>query len=440
MHTKLFKLVFVSLPAIGLLLISSCSTQKNRMKSLFNQSAIVNDHFTGFALYDLDRQQMLYSLNADKYFTPASNTKLLTFYTSLKMLGDSVPGIKYEVSGDSLFFWGTGDPSFLERDLKGTKAIEFITRQNKKLFYCTSTYQNKMFGNGWAWDDYNDYYQAEINDLPIESNLVNITVDKTGTLQTEPAYFQQYLKADSNYHPVNFKVQRSYNSNTLSYPAEVIPANFKQTIPWQTSNAITLALLQATLKLPIQLIHRPIPLGVKTIYNTLADSVYRKMLLTSDNFIAEQLLLVCSSVKYGYLNSDSIRNYSLKTFMPDLPDQPQWADGSGLSRLNLITPRSMIALLNKISETVKNDRRLHNLLPTGGVNGTLKSAYKTDNGEPFVWAKTGSLSNNYNQSGYLITRKKRRLVFCFMNNNFTVPSRTIRNEMKRIVTYIRERY
>ena len=440
MPQKLAKLLFHTLFVAIIFSLHSCKTEQKQLKTLFKNSAIVNDHLTGFALYDMDSRQMLYSLNASKYFTPASNTKLLTFYTSLKMLGDSVPALKYQTRGDSLFFWGTGDPSFLERDLKGTNAIEFLKQQHKKLFYCTGTYQNKPFGNGWAWDDYNDYYQSEISGLPIESNLINISVDQAGHLQTEPAYFKKYLKLDSNYHPVGFKMQRNYINNMLVYPAINAPIGFKQTIPWQTNDEITKELLQDTLKQPIQLLKRQMPTDAKTIYDAPADSVYRKMLLTSDNFIAEQLLLVCSSIKYGYLNSDSVRQYALKNYLADLPDKPQWADGSGLSRLDLMTPRAMIALLNKIADLIGDDKRMHNLLPAGGVSGTLKFAYKTDNGEPFVWAKTGSLSNNYNQSGYIITRKKRRLAFCFMNNNFTSSSKTVRDEMERIITYIHEKY
>ncbi|MGZ3776244.1 MAG: D-alanyl-D-alanine carboxypeptidase [Mucilaginibacter sp.] len=184
----------------------------------------------------------------------------------------------------------------------------------------------------------------------------------------------------------------------------------------------------------------PLAADAKVIYDENADTVYRHMLQPSDNFIAEQLLLVCSSVKFKVLNSDSVINYSKAHYLDDLPDQPQWADGSGLSRFNLFTPRSIVALLCKISDEMKNDSLLHSLLPAGGVTGTIRSAYKTDNGQPFVWAKTGSLMNNHNESGYLITRKGKHLAFSFMNNNFTRPSREIRDEMVRIITYIHDNY
>jgi D-alanyl-D-alanine carboxypeptidase/D-alanyl-D-alanine-endopeptidase (penicillin-binding protein 4) len=123
----------------------------------------------------------------------------------------------------------------------------------------------------------------------------------------------------------------------------------------------------------------------------------------------------------------------------DLPDRPDWVDGSGLSRYNMFTPRSIVALLVKIL-AIKDEQLVHSLLPQGGVAGTIKNAYKTDNGQVFVWAKTGSLAYDYNQSGYLITRKGRRLAFSFMNNNFNEPTKAVRNEMARIITFIHDEY
>jgi D-alanyl-D-alanine carboxypeptidase/D-alanyl-D-alanine-endopeptidase (penicillin-binding protein 4) len=198
--------------------------------------------------------------------------------------------------------------------------------------------------------------------------------------------------------------------------------------------------LEDTLKKTVYLTRQQVSRNAKIIYNSNADSVYRRMLLPSDNFIAEQLLLVCSSVKFNVLNRDSVINYARAHFLNDLPDAPQWVDGSGLSRYNLFTPRSIVKLLCKIDNELKNDSLLHSLMPAGGLTGTIKRAYKTDNGRAFVWAKTGSLSNNHNQSGYLVTRKGKRLAFSFMNNNFIRPSKDIREEMVRVMTYIHEAY
>jgi D-alanyl-D-alanine carboxypeptidase/D-alanyl-D-alanine-endopeptidase (penicillin-binding protein 4) len=439
MRGSILILVFLALSACY---FSGCAPvlRKGTVGKLFKNSPVVNDHFTGFALYDLDKQQMIYELNDDKYYNPASNTKLFTFYTCLRMLGDSIPALRYITRGDSLIFWGTGDPSFLQTDLKATNGLNFLKGSNKQLYFSSGWYQNGFFGPGWPWNDYNDYYQAEITELPMEDNVAQLYAGSDGQLKIKPAYLSNYLSKDSTYHPRSFSVQRNFNDNTFKYPATQVPARFKQEIPWKTSPALTLAMLQDTLKKPVGEVHLRLPPNAKTIYNANADTVYRHMLQPSDNFMAEQLLLVCSLVKFGVLNRDSVIRYAIKNYMADLPDKPEWADGSGLSRYNLFTPRSIIKLLCKIQQQVNNDDFLHSLMPAGGVVGTIKSAYKTDNGKAFVWAKTGSIANNHNQSGYLVTRKGRRLAFSFMNNNFTRPTAKIRNEMVRIMTYIHENF
>ncbi len=414
---------------------------KRKIRKLIEKSAINRDHFTGFALYDPGKKKMIYEYNADKYFIPASNTKLYTFYTALNMLGDSIPGLRYITKGDSLIFWGTGDPSFLHSTLKSTKAFDLLKRSNKKLFYSTTNYKGAFYGVNWPYDNYGDYYQAEITDMPVQDNVALIKADGRGGLIIVPTFLKNYLKVDTSYHPQSFEVERSLTENKFRYPNVPVPVGFSQEIPWKTSPALTLALLQDTLKKPIGLINMKMPDSARTLYSIAADSVYKRMNLPSDNFVAEQLLVVCSStLPGGALSTSDVIAYSKKHFMSDLPDEPQWVDGSGLSRQDLFTPRTTIALLQKIADKVGNEERLHNLLPAGGVSGTLKRAYQTDNGVPFVWGKTGSLSNNHNQSGYLITRKGKKLIFSYMNNNFIRPTAEIRAEMVRVMTEIHNRF
>lgn len=260
--------------------------RKRKIKKIFKHSIIVNDHFTGFALYDMDAKKMIYELNSDKYFTPASNTKLFTFYTCLKMLGDSIPALKYTTRNDSLIFWGTGDPAFLHTDLKGIKGFDLLKNSAKKLFFSSGRYQNDFYGSGWAWDDYNDYYQAEITELPIEDNVAVLYADKNGELQISPPGLKQYLKCDSNYKPSVYKVQREFLTNSFVFPAMKIPADYRKEIPWKTSPALTLALLQDTLKKNVGEVHLSLADSARTIYDANADTVYKRMLQPSDNFIA----------------------------------------------------------------------------------------------------------------------------------------------------------
>ena len=72
------------------------------------------------------------------------------------------------------------------------------------------------------------------------------------------------------------------------------------------------------------------------------------------------------------------------------------------------------------------------------MNGTIREWYAAD--QPYIFGKTGSLSNNHSLSGYLVTKKGKVLIFAFMNNNFAVNSNAIRRNMQGILRRIYENY
>jgi D-alanyl-D-alanine carboxypeptidase/D-alanyl-D-alanine-endopeptidase (penicillin-binding protein 4) len=153
--------------------------------------------------------------------------------------------------------------------------------------------------------------------------------------------------------------------------------------------------------------------------------------------MAEQLLLTYAAENERPMSTPDIIDYMIKNHLSDLPDKPQWVDGSGLSRQDLFTPASIVKLCEKIYDEVNDEERLFNLLPQGGKTGTLKNYFKSD--KPFVFGKTGTLSNVHNLSGYLKTKSGKTLIFSFMHNNYVRPTADIRKEMERILTFIHEK-
>lgn len=436
-----------SLRQFGLLMLvavyfASCAPNKiiaNKVKKEFKNSKVINQYQVGFALFDMSKKEMIYQRDADKYFTPASNTKLFTYYAGLKMAPDSIASLRYVEKGDSLIFWGTGDPSFLHTQLKGTNAFKLLNETKKQLFFAPGRYTGDFYGNGWAWDDYNEYYQAEINELPLFDNMVLITAQNNGNMQILPQTFSTCFVTDSLTKTNAFKVTRDFNSNVFNYTDAKIQPKYAQQVPYRVSSSITANLLADTLNKYVGIVTMKMPLDAKTIYNIKSDSVFKHMLLPSDNFIAEQLLLVYAN-KLGYeLNTTKVINYITANYLSALPDKPRWVDGSGLSRGNLFTPRDMVKLLELIHAEVNNQDKLFSMLPAGGKSGTLRNAYpKTDS--PFVFGKTGTLSGVHNQSGYVTTKKGKTFIFSFMNNNYGLPTADIRKEMVRMMTYIHNNF
>jgi len=385
-------------------------------------------------LYDLKKNMTIHEYNAAAYFTPASNTKILTLYTCLKIVGDSVPGLRYVVRGDSLIFWGTGDPSFLYRNAySNDKVYSFLKSTDKNLFFSASNFNTTHYGPGWAWDDYADSYSVERSAFPVYGNLFSVR-GIGSAVEIEPPFFKIHMTPGGQAERTTVTRNLDNNNFTL-YRAN--QEKFAFDIPFKVDPKLTSQLLRDTLKKSVQLTDITLPENAKLIKSIPADSLYRVLMQDSDNFIAEQLLLLCAGIISDTLRPEIAIQYSKETFMQNLPDKPVWVDGSGLSRYNLLTPRSTVQLWKEIYSLMPQER-LFSLLATGGRSGTIRNWY---NGEkPYVFGKTGSLRHNHCLSGYLVTRSGKTLIFSFMNSNFTASVNDIRKNMQSILNLIYENY
>ena len=430
---------FRPLLLFGLIIfLGSCSVSRKTTKnidSIFAENPAFKQGFVGFMVYDPEKKKVLYDHNGAKYFTPASNTKLFSLYTGLKILGDSVPALNYTVKNDSLFFAGTGDPSLLNPNLPESPVIPFLKERKETLVMVPPVYTEKHQGPGWAWDDFNSYYSAERTPLPVYGNLVKFQF-KAGKEKPEisPAIFTDSIAIADN---ASTRVRRELRNNRFLFQNQKKENDFTQNVPFHYSSETVAALLSDTLKKPVFIKKKPEMDFSEKLYSIPVDSMYKRMMEVSDNFIAEQILLMAAQKISDTLKSDITIKYMKETHLKDLPDEPHWVDGSGLSRYNLFTPRTMISLLLKIRAEVPKDRLL-SLLATGGYSGTLRNYYKAK--EPYIFAKTGTLRHNHSLSGYLRTRKGKLLVFSFMNSNYTIPTSELKEGMEKVLLQIRDNY
>lgn len=406
---------------------------------MLNHSDVLNKHFTGFALYDLKNRTMIAEQNSDKHFTPASNTKLFTFYAGLKLLKDSVAGLNYKERGDSLIIWGTGDPVFLNSDFTDQTILTRLKTSGKKIYWSAGRFTGDFYGVGWTYDDYNEYYQPEMSELPLYGNVIRFRKNSEGIRALPDLSFTGFkLSAEFSAAPGRFRIRRDLLSNRFFHPQVKVPDGFSQQVPFKVSEELISDILRRNISSYSGVVHEQIPPDVKTWYSIPSDTLYKRMLLPSDNFIAEQILLNIAASRGMEMKTSVVIDFVQKNYLADLPDKALWVDGSGLSRQNLFTPATMVKLCEKIYDEVNNESRLFDLLPQGGRTGTLRNLYKSD--KPFIFAKTGSLSNNHTLSGYLITAKGQKLIFSFMNNNFTSSTSEVRNEMEKVLTGIYQKY
>ncbi|MDM1062426.1 D-alanyl-D-alanine carboxypeptidase [Empedobacter falsenii] len=403
---------------------------------LFAQTELIEKHlnsdfystqFTGFYLYDPITKEEIYNYNGNKFFIPASNTKIFTLYTAMKMLNDSIPAFKYQLIGDELHIEGTGDPTFLHPKYKNTRALDFLKNNGSKIVFHWNNFDEESFLPGWTWDDFRKDYAPERSQFPIHENLVSIS--KNGSsIKTFPTYFEELTEIREMPEPRNFYDNKFYISNKKR----------TEKVPFIVNETVIEKSLSQILGKPVDMVKTPMVNNPKVFYSQKSDDVYREMMENSDNFLAEHLLILASSTLPGKLSASETITYSKRYLLNDLKQQPEWFDGSGLSRYNLFTPQSFAQVLGKMYNEFP-EQRLFSIFPIGGKTGTIKNRYK-DSAQPYIYAKTGTLNNNVTLSGYLKTKSGRTLIFSLMNNNSIKDLSWIRNENEKLLRIIRDNY
>ncbi len=389
-------------------------------------SNFYNDQFVGFYLYDLSENKELINYNGEKYFLPASNTKIATLYTVMKVLKDSIPGMFFYETPTELHFQGTGDPTFLHPKFNNNRILNFLKNSNKTLVFHATDFEDEAFANGWSWDDYSTDYTAERSSFPIYGNLVEIK--KNGNqIVTKPFLFKdnvQILK--KNFVRENHSNQFYLASNKST-----------EKIPFITDVNTVKNILEEVVGKSIVIDTKSINPSAKIMYSTSWQEVAKTMMEESDNFLAEQLLISCSSLFSKKIGGSKMIDIVLNNQLSNLSQKPVWNDGSGLSRYNLFSPKSLVQILEKLYREFPDEQVL-DFLAVGGKTGTIKNRYKSK--EPFVFAKTGAVSNNVTLSGYIKTKSGKMLSFSLMNNHTTKNLTQVRNKNEELINYIRDNY
>jgi len=348
----------------------------------------------------------------------------------MKTFPDSIPGVLYQETGDDLIIRPIGDPTFLYKNFSNQPVLDkMLSSSNLKI----SWPEEKLgeFGSGWAWDDYAYDFQPQRSWWPIYGNA--ITIQKTdSSLSVNPPFFSDFVEVSNE--PSNGKtIERDIKFNLFKAYVESDTSTLDQKVPFEYSKELLVQLLQDTIKKSISFSTTPF-LGSDTIYSQSTDYVLASMMKPSDNFLAEQLLILTARMN-GYPDISSFTKHVRNVWLSDL-NSMVWIDGSGLSRYNLITPVDQVRLLNKSYQEF-GWKRVSSILAKGG-EGTLKDLYISE--EPFIYAKTGTLSNNHNLSGFLITKSGKRLIFSLMNNHYIRPTSEVKKAMEKFLTQIRDSY
>ncbi len=458
--------------------------QKSATKNVLSNATLQTAH-VGISIYEPASGKYWFNYQGDKYFVPASNTKLATCYAAMKYLGDSLVGLRYGVptkysntdSLSTIVIWSSGDPTFLHEDYPRQNVFSFLKTQfvyMKKTASLFIDLRNKFqrWGTGWSWNDYEQPYMAERSEFPIFGNVINmklldiserISVDSTTwrekykLVKTQSHYldslvndFSSRARYDLKVPNPKIRITRNISKNSFGYTDAEEPF---------TGGRITFvsdaySILEDSLKIEFGIMHKQgqgdiyidecagcdfTQVKIKhwnIIHSQPTDSLLKPMMHRSDNFFAEQALLMVSNEHLGFMNDEKIIDAILKTDFNDLPQKPRWVDGSGLSRYNLFSPQDFVTILHKM-KTEFGMPRIKNILATGG-EGTISNYYVKDKG--FIYAKTGTLSGVVALSGFLYTKKGKELIFSVLVNNHQGSATEVRRAVEKFIEGVRDKY
>ena len=424
--------------------ISSCTITNNisRQKNiLLTESSISNAH-VGISIFDPVNKKFIYNYNGNKYFTPASNTKLFTLYAGMKYLKDSLTALKYFDTKDTLFVIPTGDPTLFHPDFTEQSTIEFLKEKNKPIVILDNPKPINPYGNGWSADDLSETYAAQKNAMPAYGNILTTNWKKNSEVNCKYELAGRTpsisaLNIDCDYDSMKaFSFVKSSNENRfiITFNSDTTN-NLQQSIPFETNG------IKTTAEILSQLLSQAVVIknstsnnyDFKKLKSQSSDSLFSIMMHRSDNFYAEQTLLMASAEQLGYMSDKEIIDFLLKNDCKEIPQIPKWADGSGLSRYNLFTPMDFVYIIDKIRDEFGFER-LKKILPTGG-EGTLKNYYLQD--VNFIYAKTGTLGGVSAISGLMTTSKNKLLVFSVLVNSYNGSSTSVKRAVEQFLHDVR---
>lgn len=432
--------------------------------------------FLGVLVVDPERGDTLYSHNAGKLFMPASNQKLLTGAVALSQLG---PEFRFSTSivadgsiGDgvlhgNLRISGTGDPSVSDR-MAGDAMIPLramaeslhsrgVTRVTGALVNGTDVFPDAAWGFGWSWDDTDFPYSAGVDELFFNEGFTEVRV-RAGRIAGDPVEVRS---------APNVRFPRLRSEATTVAAGSPIPRHRRLAVHHDSADrrlVIVSGDLPAGDSARLELSWRDQPQAfLEALHTALAErgiavdggtsdqrvatngvghepsgtllfswsspplrDVLAAFEKPSQNQIGEILLKTLGRSRTGVGSADSgarvVREQLLAWGARE--DGVVVRDGSGLSRYNVVSPETIVRVLDAMRRS-PHFEVFHRALPVAGVDGTIRSRMRGTPAEGNVHAKTGTLNMVRSLSGYVTAGDGRLLLFSLMANHFTVPTRDI---------------
>jgi D-alanyl-D-alanine carboxypeptidase/D-alanyl-D-alanine-endopeptidase (penicillin-binding protein 4) len=437
------------------------------------------DHaFWGVLVKPVDRDEIVYALNAGKLMTPASTMKVVTLAAAAEKLGWEYTYTTRLFAGGTidngalhgdLVVVGSGDPSIDDWDGKATQLFADwsaqlkaagIARIDGRIVGDDNAFDDEGLGQGWAWDDIAASFSASVSALQFNQGSVQldiapgISVGARASVTVSPDYSGlrvSNLISTAGSGSAASVVRRRFPGTPRLELRGVLPLRtrpFSETASVDNPTLYFVTALRRALVangIDVQgaaidvddLESPPVRVGtaIVTHQSPPLSMLAATMMRLSQNVYAETLLKTIGTDTADPATTESGRAAVRSVFQTwnIAPGNLVQADGSGLSRYNLITPDAMVAILIHVNRDVRLRAGFDAALPVAGRSGTLENRMRGTPAEGNARVKTGSLTGVRAMAGYLRTADGETLAFAIFVNNYENSSNVINAACDAIV-------
>jgi D-alanyl-D-alanine carboxypeptidase/D-alanyl-D-alanine-endopeptidase (penicillin-binding protein 4) len=259
-----------------------------------------------------------------------------------------------------------------------------------------NAFPDSIYGYGWEWDDLGEYYGAGVDELIFNEGM-----------------------APTKLRPPPDTARDSLYSGPAKNPAKAY------------LDALRDGLARKGIRVDGVVVDSilPTPFKMDTLFVLFSPplrDILPALMKPSQNQIAEILLRTIGLERGGLGTADSARKIVGRQLLAwgVQPDGFVIRDGSGLSDQDLLTPETIVRVLDRIQRDTAF-ATFYNSMPIAGVDGTLDTRMKGTPAEGNVRAKTGTLAKARTLSGYVTTADGERLIFSVLANNTTTPGSVV---------------
>ncbi|MGG6242244.1 D-alanyl-D-alanine carboxypeptidase/D-alanyl-D-alanine endopeptidase [Nodosilinea sp. AN01ver1] len=466
----------------SLALAALCPAQLATQLNAALDQAPLDTAYTGLVLQTQGQTpRTLYSRNGDRLFTPASNIKLLTTAAAAHQLGGyyrlrtSVYGSPNAEGITALRVVGRGDPSLTTAQLDGLaqQLAQAGVKQVSRLVIDDSYFPGFATNPTWEWEDAQWAYAAPVNSLILNRNAVALQATPTQVGSPLSLTWPQPLPAGpfplandtatvAAGAPVNsLTLWRTGDTPTVRVTGQMVQGSSAQTFNLAVLNpaqqfaaAMEQALRRQSIAVGQTVItQNPAPIADPELAAVESPEVRDLMRVAnrdSDNLYAEALFKTMGVTAAGNIaEGDDVAEASqaggdaVKAALAEMGVSAaalRLADGSGLSRHNLVSPDALVETL-QVMTTHPQGRFFRESLAIAGQSGTLSNRLRGTVLEGRLQGKSGALTGNVSLSGYVQPPNYEPLVFSVVINHSNQHASVLRqkiDELLLLVAQLRE--